>query len=85
MGEAIITSLNTDRFSLDQRPGQFLTGLYDDTVKGGAGYAHAHGTGLLLQALQVFEANGFQFLKAEAYFPEVFQGYTGWFKICEVG
>jgi predicted RNA-binding protein with TRAM domain len=52
--------------AVNQGFGYFMTPRFQDTGKGGAGDAHLFGSLLLVKALQVGQANGFELIQVQS-------------------
>jgi hypothetical protein len=52
--------------AMDEGFGYFPTPRFQDTGKGGAGYAHLFGSLLLVKGLQVGQSNGFQLIQVQS-------------------
>lgn len=71
------TSFDPKGLSLHECLGNFFAGGLDNAGKGLAGHIHALGGLLLVQAFQVGQAHGFQFIQPQKDFMEVGRGATG--------
>lgn len=66
-GKSEAASLYSDRFAVHYGVGQLAMGRFQNLMKGAAGDAHLFRAFLLVQVLDVLQANGLHLLKCEDY------------------